>query len=87
MGLHVLHWFESQLLVVNGVLGNGKLNVALIVKGLLVNVWESDFEAGDDLLFDVISQPAIIDQIDNFYLQSVEVVVYRNEEPLLEFEL
>jgi hypothetical protein len=63
--------------MVESALTHGQLNEAIGVKGLLVDVGKPDFELGDDHVFHMIAEPAIVQRIDYFYLQRVEGVMYR----------
>ena len=64
--------------MVESALTHGQLNEAVGVEGLLVDVGKPDVELGDDYVFHVVAEPAIVKRVDNFYLQGVEGVMHRD---------
>jgi len=72
-------FLQTQFLVFN-LLRQWKHEVSLAVKGLFIDVRESDLIAGDHMLFEVLSEPAVTLNVNDFDLEGEEVVGHRDVE-------
>lgn len=87
MSLHLSLQLESHSFGIDGLLGYRQLDATVVIEWRLVNVGQTNVKGGDDGLLNVFAKPAIVQHVQNFNPQSVEVVVHRNEETLLKVEL
>ena len=88
MRLEVCLRLKPEFLVVEVALTTDwELNVAIGIKWLLVDVRESDLKRGDDNIFNMISEPAIIKRVDDLHFKGVKRVVHWNVIFLLKVQL
>ncbi len=82
-----MSWLETQLLVVDGVFEYRQLNVSQVIEGILVDIGQSDVKGSNDMLFNMLSKPSIVNKVYDFNLQGVEMVVHWQKEPLMKLQL
>ena len=88
LGLKVCLRLQAKFFVVKITLtADWKLNIAVGVKRLFVNIREPDLKGGNDDILYMVSQPPIVQRVDDLYLKSVESVVYGDVIFLLEVQM
>lgn len=87
MRLHLSLQLEPHSLRINGLLGYRQLDATVVIERRLVNVGQTNVKGGDHGFLNVLTEPAIVQHVQNFHSECVEVVVHRNEEALLKVEL
>lgn len=74
---------QSELFEISD-LWNGQFDVAVKIEGLFVYIWQPYLIGGNQVLLDVILEPAVIHHVNQFHFQCVERIMHWQVEPLLE---
>jgi hypothetical protein len=61
-----------------------KADGSIQVKRLVLNIWNSNFIAGNRNFFSIISKPSVLNDVDQLNLEGVKMVIYRDKELLME---